>query len=362
MPPERIVCATAPARLDFAGGWSDTPPICFDRGGAVVNAAAALAGQHPFETTARRINEPVIILASRDGGGPVVLEREEQIRDHAAPGRWDALARACLWLTFGAADATIDLRSWLRSSGGIELTMSSALPRGSGLGGSSILAATILACLAQFTGQTATPVDLVTRTLRVEQLLTTGGGWQDQVGGIYPGVKLTRTEPGPAQTPNVLPLPFDRSFTDHLLLYSTGITRLAKSILEQVVRRYRSREPVVLAIIDELKNGAIEVSDAIKARDLAGFGRGVRNYWELKKRIDSGATTPEVESIVANVDGECLGYTLLGAGGGGFLLMVARDDEAARRIREKLDNRPAATGARFYDFAIDDRGLEVGSS
>src|SRR5262249_9716874 len=118
----------------------------------------------------------------------------------------------------------------------------------------------------------------------------------------------------------------------------------------------------VRAIIDELKIGAADVADAIKARDLEAFGRGVRDYWELKKRIDSGATTPEIESIVARVDRDCLGYTLLGAGGGGFFLMVARDGDSAGRIRRDLEAEPAAADARFVDFTIDDHGLEVTSS
>src|SRR5207247_710521 len=122
--------------------------------------------------TARLTDEPVIALTSRDVGGRVVLDRGEQLRDYASPGRWDALPRACLWLTLAAVEARGELPAWLRTfGGGIELTVSSALPQGSGLGGSSILAATILACLAKLTGQTATREDLVARTLRVEQLL-----------------------------------------------------------------------------------------------------------------------------------------------------------------------------------------------
>jgi galactokinase/mevalonate kinase-like predicted kinase len=349
--------------LDFAGGWSDTPPICFDRGGTVVNAAVALDGRHPIKATARLTVEPVITVASHDDGRQVVLDRPEQLRDHAAPGRWDALPQACLWLTLAAGDARGDLRSRLRSfGGGVHLTLSNALPHGCGLGGSSILAATILACLDRVLGQSATREDLVARTLQVEQLLTTGGGWQDQVGGIYPGVKLTRTEPGAAQTPRIVALQFDRGFADHLVLYYTGITRLAKNILDAVVIRYRARDPDMSAIIDELKSGAVEVAEAIQARDLVRFGHGVRNYWELKKRIDSGATTPAVEELIARVDEACLGYTLLGAGGGGFLLMVARDAAAASRIREELGSAPSPAGARFFGFAIDDRGLEVSSS
>ena len=362
MPPERIVRATAPARLDFAGGWSDTPPICVDRGGTVVNAAVAIEGRHPIQATARLIDKPVLLITDRDADRHAILDRGEQMYNCAAPGRWDALPGACLWLTLSADKSTNDLRAWLGASGGIHLTVSNTLPHGSGLGGSSILAATVLTCLARLLRHTATREDLVARTLQVEKLLTTGGGWQDQVGAIYPGVKLTRTQPGKAQTPDVLPLPFGSTFTDHLLLYYTGITRLAKRILVTVVGRYQAGDPDVRAIIDELKIGAADVADAIKARDLEAFGRGVRDYWELKKRIDSGATTPEIESIVARVDRDCLGYTLLGAGGGGFFLMVARDADSAGRIRRDLEAEPAAADARFFDFTIDDHGLEVTSS
>src|SRR5438067_1863995 len=186
-PPERTVRATAPARLDFAGGWSDTPPICFDRGGTVVNAAVKLGGECPIEATARLTEDPVITLIGREAGQRVVLDSLEQLRDSRDPGRWDALPRACLWLGLRATEPEGDLRSRLRSlGGGIELTVSSVLPQGSGLGASSILGAAIFACLVRLTRQMATREDLVARTLAMEQWLTTGGGWQDQVGGIYP--------------------------------------------------------------------------------------------------------------------------------------------------------------------------------
>ena len=114
-PPERTVRATAPARLDFAGGWSDTPPICFDRGGTVVNAAVKLGGEYPIEATARLTGDPVITLIGREAGQRVVLDSLEQLRDSRDPGRWDALPRACLWLGLRATEPEGDLRSRLRS-------------------------------------------------------------------------------------------------------------------------------------------------------------------------------------------------------------------------------------------------------
>src|SRR5439155_26436181 len=93
---DQVVWATAPARLDFAGGWSDTPPICTDRGGTVVNAAVTLNGQYPIQAIAKLGEEPVVSLTSIDLGRRVVFDRVEQLLDYADPGRWDALPRACL--------------------------------------------------------------------------------------------------------------------------------------------------------------------------------------------------------------------------------------------------------------------------
>lgn len=72
-----------------------------------------------------------------------------------------------------------------------------------------------------------------------------------------------------------------------------------------------------------------------------------------------GSTNPRVEALLPRVQQDCLGYTLLGAGGGGFLLLAARDEQAANRIRVDLEREPYATGARFFDFEVDDKGLHV---
>ena len=70
-----------------------------------------------------------------------------------------------------------------------------------------MLAATVLGALGEMFGLQWDTTDLFVRTLALEQILTSGGGWQDQVGGITRGLKLIETRPGLVQEPVVRWLP-----------------------------------------------------------------------------------------------------------------------------------------------------------
>jgi galactokinase/mevalonate kinase-like predicted kinase len=124
--------------------------------------------------------------------------------------------------------------------GGIELSLLSAVPKGSGLGTSSILAATVLSTLGKSADWPGNKNALFTRTLALEQMLTTGGGWQDQAGGIFRGIKMIETSSGLKQSPVLRWLPdqlFEQDYANkNILLYYTGITRIAKNILHEIVR------------------------------------------------------------------------------------------------------------------------------
>jgi hypothetical protein len=113
------------------------------------------------------------------------------LADYADPLAPATLLKACLvalnWVC-GASD-------WLLE-GGVEIYAWSCLPQGSGLGTSSILMAAVLQSLAMLLRRRYDTVALTHLVLLVEQLLTSGGGWQDQVGGILPGFKLSYS-PGP---------------------------------------------------------------------------------------------------------------------------------------------------------------------
>lgn len=369
--PGEVVWGSIPARLDFAGGWSDTPPISYELGGAVLNAAITLDGQQPLQATARLIEDPVIRLHSLDLRRSLTLTNTQEALQRAEAGDWSAIARTALRLCgVTPASPRDSLRRHLRAwGGGLELTFYSALPKGSGLGTSSLLGALLIAVLDRLTGRDTDPAVLIRRTTLLEQRMTTAGGWQDQAGGIFPGIKRLTTSPGSRQDPTVDRLAPDLwgltgpggPLAERVLLYNTGDRRLARDILQNVVKRYLAREPEALRVILRLKQGADEARRAVQARDAEAFAAAVAEYWTLKKQLDPGSTTPRIEALLKPIAAQLSAFTLAGAGGGGFLFMIARDGEAARRVRAYLQRRPASPRARVQNFEFDRTGLRLGT-
>jgi galactokinase/mevalonate kinase-like predicted kinase len=362
---DQVVWVTTPVRLDFAGGWSDTPPISTELGGSVVNAAITLNGQYPVQVMAKLNPEGVIRLASIDLSQRITFHSTAELLDHSDPHHWAALPKAAMVLAgLVPSDARIPLKRWLKVlGGGLDLTIFSALPKGSGMGTSSILGAAVLACLRRVLGEPLATDRLIALTSILEQRMCTGGGWQDQIGGIVPGVKLIRTKPGTDQGASlswsVFNLRPGSDLRERTLLYFTGHKRMARNILHNVVRGYLARDPTILGTLDELKTSALEMKDCLDAQDVDGFARGIERYWQLKKEIDPGATTPQIEAVLKRVARWTEGRLLPGAGGGGFILFVTRDIACAQQIRRCLTAHPPNALARFFDFDVDQTGLKV---
>lgn len=362
---DQAVWATAPARVDLAGGWSDTPPICAEMGGTVVNAAVTLCDQYPIQCVVKRRSEPVIAISSIDLGARSVVGSSAELLAAPDPHRWDALAKVAVRLAgLAPRSPRVPLERHLASiGGGFELTLFSALPKGSGLGTSSILAATMMAALDRAAGRVLPPAELCARTLLLEQMLTTGGGWQDQVGGVVPGVKIARTRPGADQRPQVHALPLPPAcaamFRERGVLLFTGVQRMAKGILHGVVGRFLRREGGMLRTVAELKEGAERLALALAADDVAGTVAAIGAYGAHKRGIDPGSTNARVEAVLGPLAREIEARSLCGAGGGGFALLVARSPEAAQRIRAKLASRPPNPLCREFPFQVDTQGLKV---
>ena len=249
---------------------------------------------------------------------------------------------------------------------GIEVTLLSAIPAGSGLGTSSILAATVLGAVSDFCGLAWNKNEICNRTLVLEQLLTTGGGWQDQYGGVLHGVKLLTTQTGFEQTPEISWLS-NNLFTDaqyqacHLLYY-TGITRTAKKILAEIVRGMFLYDTDRLALLGEMKEHAHDMAQAIMRGNFDQLGALVGKTWMQNQLLDSGTNPAQVQAIVEKVQDLCLGLKLPGAGGGGFLYMVAKDPIAALRIRDILNRERPNERARFVEMSMSNTGLQVSRS
>lgn len=362
---DQVVWVTTPVRIDFAGGWSDTPPICTEQGGTVLNAAVTLNGLYPVQVMAKLNTAGCIRLSSIDLGERKEIRSSAELLDHSDPHDWAALAKAALILAgIGPSRKEEPLAAWLKTlGGGLDLTIFSSLPKGSGMGTSSILGAAVIACLDRVLGRPFNTDRLIRMTSILEQRMCTGGGWQDQVGGIMPGVKLIRTQPGSDQTVSLRWSVFDMSdgsaLKQRCLLYFTGQKRMARNILQNVVNGYLARDPLVLQTVRDLKASALETKEALDAQDIDGFACGIARYWELKKQIDPGSTNAPIESLLASVAEDTQAALLPGAGGGGFIFMIAKSASAAERIRRAFTDNPPNPFARFFDFDVDPQGLKV---
>lgn len=366
---DQIVWARSPVRFDLAGGWTDTPPYCLEHGGQVVNVAVDLNGQPPMQVFVRLCPRPEIVLRSIDLGVEERILSYEELDTFARPGSAFALAKAACALAgflprFQAGGGFGSLAAQLADfGGGLELSLLSAVPKGSGLGTSSILAATVLAALGEVCGLNWDRSTLFQRTLALEQMITTGGGWQDQAGGLFPGLKLVETAPGLSQVPRVrwLPAPlFGPAYANRrILLYYTGLTRLARGILAEIVRGIFLNSPEHLAALEEIGASAHSTALALERCDYEGLVGAIRNTWRLKQKLDRGTCPPEVQSILEAAGPDLAAAKLPGAGGGGYLLLLARDEDAALRIRRRLTERPPNPRARFVDFGISETGLQV---
>lgn len=365
---DQIVWSRSPVRIDLAGGWTDTPPYCLLEGGSVVNIAIELNGQQPIQVYVKPTTEFHIVLRSIDLGAREEVNTFEDICDFKKVGSPFSIPKAALALA-GFAPRFCQkkyetLEQQLKEFGcGMEITLLSAIPAGSGLGTSSVLSSTVLAAISDFCKLGWDKTVICNKTLILEQLLTTGGGWQDQYGGVFNGVKLLETKTGFEQTPIIKWLP-DYLFTKpeykpcHLLYY-TGITRTAKHILSEIVRKMFLNETDHLALLADMKHHAEEMFDTIQRNDYQNYGKMVAKTWEQNKRLDSGTNPAEVEAILKKIDDFCLGYKLPGAGGGGFIYMVAKDDLAAAQIKKTLTENPTNNKARFVEMSLSQTGLQT---
>ena len=368
---DQIVWGRSPVRIDLAGGWTDTPPYCLMEGGSVVNIAIELNGQPPLQAYVRPSKEYRIVLRSIDLGASEVVETYEQLGDFMHVGSPFSIPKAALalagFLPRFSAEVFPSLKAQLEAfGGGIELTLLSAVPAGSGLGTSSILAATVLGAVSDFCSLAWDKNEIGRRTLVLEQLLTTGGGWQDQFGGVLGGVKLLETTRGFEQNPVVRWLPDDvftqPEYQSCHLLYYTGVTRTAKKILAEIVRRMFLNQHEQLLMLRAMKAHALDMYEAIQRNDFAEMGRLVRKTWQQNQLIDSGTNPDAVRRITDLIDDLCLGYKLPGAGGGGYLYMVAKDPEAAARVKQIIQQSEQNPNARFVDMTLSKKGLQISRS
>ena len=252
-----------PLRVNWGGGWSDTPPYCNEKGGTVLNAAILLNGEKPVEVTLERIPEQKVVFDSRDMDVHGEFDTIEPLQATGDPYDPFALQKACL-LACGIIPREGHTLGEILERLGSGFVMHSEVtnvPKGSGLGTSSILSAACVKAVFEFMGIAYTEEDLYAHVLAMEQIMSTGGGWQDQVGGITSGLKYITSMPGLQQQLQVAHIELSpqtkKELDERFVLIYTGQRRLARNLLRDVVGRYVGNEPDSLFALEEIQKTAV---------------------------------------------------------------------------------------------------------
>eukprot|EP01132_Coremiostelium_polycephalum_P001333 gene1333-1679_t len=370
---DQWVNVSLPARIDLAGGWTDTPPICYEHGGVVINVAIKVNGENPIKCQARRIKEPVVrfYLDSFDSGA-VECKTLDDFLDYSRPMAPAALLKAC-FLQLKLIDIKNQIypleKQLADIGGGMEILSQSNLPTGSGLGTSSILSACLLAAMAYVYGYKYSVEDTIHAVLKVEQMLTTGGGWQDQVGGLIGGFKEASCSKFVGKhdkiivSHTVLDIPKSNIelINQHLLLIYTGRTRLARDLLQDVIRRWYAKTKEILDVTDSLIATTKKMKVALLKADLQQIGALLLEYWEQKKCMASGAEPTRVTNLFNLIKHLTYGYSLAGAGGGGFMVVVTKENHQSTimKMKEIISKSDEFNSVSFHTAEIDLNGMLI---
>lgn len=338
------VVANLPVRVNFGGGWSDTPPYCNENGGTVINAAITLRGNKPIIARLKKLDELCIELSSVDANNAKhKFTSTKDLQNCSNPFDPFALHKSAL-IACGIIPKSdnISLEEILtKTGGGFSLeTEVLNVPRGSGLGTSSILAATCVKGIYDFFGIKAEDNEYYEKVMCVEQLMSTGGGWQDQIGGFTDGVKFITTTPGLTQHINVSHIELSeytkKELNERFALIYTGQRRLARNLLRQVVSKYLSYDEVTVDVLNKIQRLAFLIRFELEKGHIDAFAKLLTEHWELSQLLDKGCTNTCIDQIFLSIEDMIDGKFIAGAGGGGFLQVILKKGVTKEMLSERL--------------------------
>jgi len=360
------VTVKSPARFDLGVGLSsDLLLVTKLEGGAALNLAALLEGACPVQVELRPLRENVIKLRSVDLGVEETILNKEALLDLSVGHNPLRLLKAAIIASGIVTDQdSRSLEDILDSfGGGFEIVTSVSIEKGSGLGISSILAGAIVKALLTFSGQKIDERQLTYPVLWIEQRLGIGGGWQDLIGGLFPGVKWTVSEKGVISPVSEM-LEFDDDFLQEMeqriILWDTGIRRdnVQTGTLPQRSLMVLRRDDSIIRAREKAIQYTREMRDAIMSQDVNRLGRLLTANDTAKYSCSGIERNGFIAQAVETVQDLIEGSKELGAGGGGFSIFVAKKGQELKLI-EKLNEIGKESGGRVYQWNISREGMKV---
>ncbi len=237
-----------------------------------------------------------------------------------------------------------------------EITSMADIPAGTGLGSSGSFTTALLMALYALDHRFIHPRDLAEQACHIEiDKLGEPIGKQDQYIAAFGGITcFTFRQDGSVDAaPLALSEGIRTALEDNLLLFFSGFSRLASSILRDQDTRTKGNEREMVDNMHYVKEIGLRSKAALEAGDLTGFGRLLHEHWENKRKRSLSMTNEKIDHWynVAMANG-AIGGKLIGAGGGGFLMFYTEDKT---RLRQAMRE----TGLMEVRFHFDFEGTKV---
>ena len=331
-----IIEASAPTRIDLAGGTIDIPPLfLFHEGAATVNFAVNLMARCRIETRA----DDRIVLESIDRGVQfeTSLSRLGELRDES---RLELLSK---------------LVYFFKPETGFNMTTESEAPAGAGLAGSSTLAIACIGALNALAGNRCEPERFIPIAANIEcQVIKVPTGFQDYYSAQYGGAACIHFGPDGIRR-EALDVDFDR-LRDRIALCYTGEPRNSGTNNWEITKRHIDGDPELFEIFEGIRDGSLQLRNALIARDWVSVGNILRDSHPLRKRLSPHITTPHMDLLIENaLASGAIAAKVCGAGGGGCIAFFC--DEGRKPDVEAALGRD--TGVEVLDFCVNSQGLAV---
>jgi D-glycero-alpha-D-manno-heptose-7-phosphate kinase len=323
-----MIITRSPLRITLGGGGTDLPSYYREHGGFLI---AAAIDKYVYVTVMRPFVEGIFLKYSK-------LEHVDRIDKVHHP----IIREALQMLGFKTPQ--------------IEITTLADIPAGTGLGSSGSFSTALLKSLYAHRRRLLLPSELAELACEIE--ITRLGepiGKQDQYAAAYGGVTCFTFNPDDSVTACPLDARMEGLFEleDNLLLFFTGFSRTAGSILQDQKQRTEQSDPAMLQNLHYVKELGLRSRDALQQGKTALFGELMHEHWEHKKRRSREMSNPHIDEWydLALKNG-AIGGKLVGAGGGGFLLFYT---EEPRRLRTAMGK----AGLEEVRFRFDFEGTKV---
>jgi D-glycero-alpha-D-manno-heptose-7-phosphate kinase len=323
-----MIITRSPLRISLGGGGTDLPSYYHDHTGFLISAAI---DKYVYVTVMRPFVPGIYLKYSK-------LEHVETVDDVQHPIIREALRM-------------LDFRTPQ-----IEITTLADIPAGTGLGSSGSFTTALIRALYAHRRRLLHTSELAELACDIEmRKLREPVGKQDQYIAAFGGVTCLTFHPD--ERVEARPVNLSRSrlhdLEDNLLLFFTGLTRTAGSILADQNTRTESRDAEMLANLHYVKELGLRSLETLEGGDLEGYAALMHEHWEHKKRRSGGMSNRQIDEWyeLGRRNG-ALGGKLVGAGGGGFLMFYTEDH---RRLRTAM----TAAGLEEVRFRFDFEGTKV---